>query len=125
MLGGAADRPAAARIRALGAPGLIDMAGQTSLLQAAALIERCTLLVAVDTGLGHMGIAYARPSLLLFGSTCPYLNTGRDNARVLYHPLLCSPCKRRPTCDGAYTCMRLIEVEEVVRAAGSLLGRAR
>jgi heptosyltransferase-1 len=70
-----------------------------------------------------MGIAFGTPSLLLFGSTRPYLDTTRANARVLYHPLPCSPCKRRPTCDGAFTCMREIEVAEVMAAARDLVGR--
>lgn len=136
MLGGPADRTAAAEIgaaslslsasrdaspsMAVGA-GLVDLVGQTSLLEAAALIHKAALVVAVDTGLGHMGIAFARPSLLLFGSTCPYRDTTRGNARVLYHRLPCSPCKRRPTCDGAFTCMRLIEVDEVLAAARAVM----
>ncbi len=124
LLGGPANRAAAAEIGAAAGPGLIDLAGQTSLLEAAALIHRAALVVAVDTGLGHMGIAFARPSLLLFGSTCPYLDTTRDNARVLYHRLPCSPCKRRPTCHGAFDCMRLIGVDEVLGAARQVLGAA-
>jgi heptosyltransferase I len=128
MLGSQADRGAAAEIRSLtqtGAgtqAGLIDLVGETSLLEAAALIHRAALVVAVDTGLGHMGIAFARPTLLLFGSTCPYRNTTHGNARILYHRLPCSPCKRRPTCNGAFTCMRLIEVDEVLTAARAVLG---
>ncbi len=129
MLGGPADRAAAAEIGAAadgGAnAGLVDLVGETSLLEAAALILRAALVVAVDTGLGHMGIAFARPSLLLFGSTCPYRNTTRGNARVLYHQLPCSPCKRRPTCNGVFTCMRLIEVDEVLTAARAVLAADR
>jgi len=123
MLGGAGDREAAGSIRGLAAGGPIDLAGRTTLSQAAALIAGSTLLVGVDTGLSHMGIAFGRPSLLLFGSTCPYLGTTRANARVLYHCLDCSPCKRRPTCNGAFTCMQSIAVDEVLDAAKNLLGR--
>lgn len=124
MLGGPGDREAAGRIRDLAAAGPIDLAGKTTLPQAAALIAGSSLLVSVDTGLGHMGIACSRPSLLLFGSTCPYLDTTRADAQVLYHRLDCSPCKRKPTCKGAFTCMRLITVDEVLNAARNLLGRA-
>ena len=123
LLGGPGDQAAAERI-AGGAEGrLVSLVGRTSLTEAAALIDGADLLVAVDTGLGHMGIAFGTPSLLLFGSTRPYLDTTRANARVLYHPLPCSPCKRRPTCDGAFTCMREIEVAEVLAAARDLVGR--
>jgi heptosyltransferase-1 len=64
-----------------------------------------------------MGIAFGIPTVCLFGSTRPYLDTTRANARVLYEPLECSPCRRRPTCGGQYTCMRLLDVEKV---AGTL-----
>ncbi|WP_373506447.1 glycosyltransferase family 9 protein [Thiocapsa sp.] len=124
MLGGPADREAATRIGDSADTPLIDLTGRTSLIEAAALIERASLLIGVDTGLGHMGIAFGTPSLLLFGSTCPYLDTTRANARVLYHKLDCSPCKRRPTCDGAFTCMRLITIDEVLDAARGVLGAA-
>jgi len=124
LLGGPGDQESAARIRNLARKEPMDLAGSTTLLQAAAMIDRSALLVAVDTGLGHMGIAFGRPSLLLFGSTCPYLDTTRPNARVLYHRMDCSPCKRKPTCHGAFTCMKSIEVEEVLAAARELLGRA-
>ena len=121
MLGGPGDRVAAARI-VQGAPRAVhDLVGQTSLLEAAALIARSALMIGVDTGLSHMGIAFGRPSLLLFGSTCPYLNTTRSNARVLYHRLPCSPCRRRPSCDGDFTCMKRIAVEEVLSEARALL----
>ena len=123
ILGGPGDRAAAARILGLAGGRPIDLAGQTTLPQAAALLHRADLVVAVDTGLGHMAIALRRPSLLLFGSTRPYLDTGRPEAKVLYHPLTCSPCRRRPTCGGAFTCMGLIGVAEVLAAARELLGR--
>lgn len=120
LLGGPADREAAAQIAASeGEP--VDLVGLTSLAEAAALIERAALLIAVDTGLGHMGIALNTPTVLLFGATCPYLETARANARVLYHSLPCSPCRRRPTCGGDFDCMRLIAVEEIVATAHQVL----
>ena len=121
LLGGPADREAGQRIATQSETRLVDLTGQTSLTEAAALIDRAHLLVAVDTGLGHMGIAMNTPSLLLFGSTCPYLETTRANARVLYHRHPCSPCKRRPTCEGRFDCMRELQVGEVIAAAREVL----
>ncbi|WP_295429093.1 glycosyltransferase family 9 protein [uncultured Thiodictyon sp.] len=140
LLGGPRDRAAADRINdgaaaggtdgGLGGirdatrPPLVNLVGQTSLTEAAALIERAALVVAVDTGLGHMGIAAGTPSVLLFGSTCPYLETTRANARVLYHRQPCSPCRRRPTCNADFTCMKALGVGEVLAAAQAVLGTA-
>lgn len=121
LLGGPADGDAAQRITDASEGRLVNLAGHTRLTEAAALIDRAALLIAVDTGLGHMGIALNTPCLLLFGSTCPYLDTTRANARVLYHRLPCSPCKRRPTCDGAFDCMRQIESHDILAAAREVI----
>lgn len=123
MLGGPGDREAARVITEAGGP-IVDLVGATSLLSAAALIRRARLLVGVDTGLSHMGIAFERPTVLLFGSTCPYTQTGSPKARVLYHQLQCSPCRRRPTCGGRFDCMRAIEVEEVMATLADLVDLA-
>ena len=114
MLGGPADQAVAENIVAAN-DGIMNMAGKASLTQSAAMIKHASLLVGVDTGLTHMGIAFNVPTITLFGSTCPYTNTTRDNAYVLYHKLDCSPCRRNPTCGGAFTCMKLITVEEVMQ----------
>lgn len=114
MLGGPADREAAARIVATH-DEIINMAGGCSLTQSAALIKHSALLVGVDTGLTHMGIAFNVPTLALFGSTCPYSETTRTNARVLYHKRECSPCRRNPSCEGDFTCMKEITIEEIMQ----------
>jgi heptosyltransferase-1 len=121
MLGGPGDREAADEILSAAPPGLVSLVGETGIAEAAAWVEGASLLVGVDTGLTHMGIAFGIPTVALFGSTRPYLRTGRRNARVLYHSLPCSPCRRRPVCNGDFTCMRGIEVDEVMEAVGRVL----
>ncbi len=121
ILGGPGDKQAAARLQQRSAGKLVDAVGKTSLREAAALIHQASLLVGVDTGLTHMGIACNTPTLALFGSTVPYLNTTHDNAQVIYHQLECSPCRRRPTCNGEFTCMRLITVEEIMTSARQVM----
>ena len=49
----------------------------------AALIQGADAVIGVDTGLTHMGIAADVPTVALFGSTCPYTQTGRDYVRVI------------------------------------------
>jgi heptosyltransferase-1 len=119
ILGGPGDREAGERMS--DHTRLINLAGATTLRQAAAIVAGAKLLVGVDTGLTHMGIAFNIPTIALFGSTCPYLDTGRPNTRIIYKHLPCAPCKRRPTCDGAYTCMRDISVADVLTATAALL----
>jgi len=120
VLGGPADSASAERIAAH-APGVVNLAGRTSLIQCAALIEQAGLLVGVDTGLTHLGIAMRTPTLALFGSTRPYLDTGFARAKVLYEALPCSPCKRHPSCDGRFDCMKSHTAETILAEATTLL----
>jgi heptosyltransferase-1 len=115
LLGGPADRPSAARIA--GAGSMADLTGRTSLAQAAAVIRQSALVVGVDTGLTHIGVALNRPTIALFGSTRPYLDACRPNARVIWLGLECSPCRRHPTCNGAFTCLRNISPARVLDEA--------
>jgi heptosyltransferase-1 len=124
MLGGPDDRERARTIGALADGRIIDLTGKTHLGLCAALIERARLMVGVDTGLTHLGIALGIPTLALFGSTRPYADPGRRNARVLYEKLACSPCRRRPTCGGSYDCMRRHTPDSVLTAAAGLLSRS-
>lgn len=121
VLGGPADRDRGAAIAVAAGDTAASLAGATSLTEAAAVIRGARLLVGVDTGLTHLGIAMHTPTLALFGSTRPYLDPGVPGARVLYHALPCSPCRRRPTCDGRFDCMRLHTPDSVAQAAAELL----
>jgi heptosyltransferase-1 len=117
FLGGPGDREAMERIREMARVKLDSLVGETSLTQAAAVIERAALVLGVDTGLTHMGFAFDRPTVTIFGSNIPYTETPTDRGRVLVHWLECSPCKGNPTCNGDYTCLKLIQPPGVVEAA--------
>ncbi len=121
LLGGPDDEKAGGRIAKPDHPSILNMTGKTTIQQAGALIKSSSLLIGVDTGLTHMGFALDVPTISLFGATAPYLNTEGTSGTVLYHPMDCSPCRRNPTCEGDYTCMKAISTDEVVRAARSLL----
>jgi len=119
ILGGPGDRGQAEAMAS--ASGALNLAGSTDLQTAAALIRGASYLIGVDTGLTHMGIAFGRPTLCLFGSTRPYTDTAVPGSRVIYHEMPCAPCRRRPTCDGRFDCMRAITVEEVLAALSEVM----
>ncbi|MFP4671474.1 MAG: glycosyltransferase family 9 protein [Desulfohalobiaceae bacterium] len=129
ILGGPGDREQA-ELLSTGQPQVRALAGETSLGQSLALIQAARLLIGVDTGLTHMGIMSEVPSIALFGSTRPYLQTNRANSAVLYKARSCSPCRRHPSCEGQYHCMRDLDPELVYSWAAKLLqsfeaGRAK
>ena len=117
ILGGPQDRAAAARIMATMPLGSVDLSGATPLADVPAVIASSSLLIGVDTGLTHIGIAVGKPVLALFGSTLPYTGGASSPLRVLSLSLPCSPCKRRPTCNGTFTCMRDLQPAWVSRQA--------
>lgn len=121
MLGGPGDRAAAHRVGQLSGGRIIDLAGATSLGVAMALMRRAALVVGVDTGLTHMGVAFHRPTAAIFGSTCPYTEAPGARLVVVYDQRHCSPCRRRPTCNGEYSCMKGIGAERVYDAARRLI----
>jgi len=123
LLGGPGDREAAARIAAQ-VPGLIDLAGRLKLDQTVAAVADAALLIGVDTGLTHMGTALGIPTVALFGSTRPYLSAGTPRTVIMYEQLACSPCKRHPTCDGRFDCMRRHTVDGVIATAQRVLSAA-
>jgi len=114
-LGGPGDRNAAETLKKIG--GGVNLAGTTSLATSAAIIAQAALVIGVDTGLTHLGTAFLVPTVALFGSTCPYTITCSPVSKILYHPLPCSPCRRRPSCEGRFECMQAITVSEVLDAA--------
>ena len=123
VLGGLGDRIKSKRLRETTPGRMIDLTGRTTLSESAAVLAGASLVIGVDTGLTHMGVAFERSTVALFGATRPYLDAGTPRARVLYHPYPCSPCRRRPTCEGRFPCMHAIETDEVLRAVRSLLDR--
>lgn len=116
LLGGPGDVEAAARIVAAN-PGIVNLAGRLKLDETVAAIADSNLLIGVDTGLTHMGTALGIPTVALFGSTRPYFQAGTETTTILYEPLDCSPCRRRPSCNGAFDCMRRHTVDKVFAAA--------
>ena len=120
ILGGPEDHKSGDRIESLSHGAAINFAGKTSLGEAMAILKGSSLVIGVDTGLTHMGAAFDTPTVALFGATCPYLYTDAPSFAVIYHELPCSPCKRSPTCDGDFTCMRRIGVDEVLAISKKL-----
>jgi len=120
----------AAQIRTL-APDIqvCNCAGAFSLLETAAAMDRCAVVVTNDTGLMHLASARKRPVVALFGPTVRqfgFFPEGTES-RVVEHPALsCRPCTAigRSTCPrGHFRCMKDIHETNVVAAVHELLDR--
>jgi heptosyltransferase-2 len=105
------------------APGVCrNLAGQTSLSEAFALIASARAVVSNDSGLMHVAAAFGVPQVALFGSSSP-LHTPplNDSAQVIwlkqdpaYVPSLdCAPCFQRECPLGHLRCLNDIAPERV------------
>jgi heptosyltransferase-1 len=126
ILGGPGDEAAAKVIaERSGVPVGIVAGTSTGMREKLALVGEAALCIGVDTGLTHLGFGLHRPTIALFGSTCAYRDTGERPGTVLYTARDCSPCRRHPTCEGRFDCMRDHTVERVMDAAKKWLGTSR
>jgi heptosyltransferase-2 len=99
-----------------------NLAGQTSLLEAFALIAGAGNVVSNDSGLMHVAAAFGVPQVALFGSSSP-LHTPplNDRAQVVWlkqdpqylPPLDCSPCFERECPLGHLRCLTDVSPERV------------
>jgi heptosyltransferase-2 len=125
-----------------GAPGAVDAGGRTDLVDLAALLSLCELVVTNDTGSMHLAGAVGTPTVSLWGSSDPeeVRQLGAADLRVTGMPLPCKPCRRNHCsrrgagtvlADAHEECMRSIEIGSVIAAVDSALenrageGRAR
>ncbi|QJE00719.1 lipopolysaccharide heptosyltransferase II [Massilia forsythiae] len=120
LLGSLNDRETCEQVRmhagAGGAAGaaVLNLAGQTSLDEAIALLARMDAVVSNDSGLLHIASALNRPVVALYGSTDPdYAPPLSEMARTVSLRLACSPCRQRECPLGHHDCMNKMSVDLV------------
>jgi len=92
-----------------------------SLFELAAVLEKCDLMVTVDSGPMHIGSAVGTPVVAIFGPTDIQVNAPHWQPReIVSGNMECSPCDEN--CDLA-KCMDAVTPEEVLAAARNLLGQ--
>lgn len=101
---------------------VINAINQTSLLQLAALISKCNVLVTGDTGPLHMGIALNVPTISLFGPTDPKkFGPLTGEHIVLQESMDCRPCHKKSCPRTHLNCMHSLSPERVITAVQMLL----
>ena len=125
LLGSEGDRKSAEEVQKNATERFVDVAGQTDLREAIALISRCSLFLSNDSGLMHIAGALGVPTIAVFGSTNPLTTSPvGEKSVVIRHPVPCAPCLK-PVCPTDFRCMKLIGAEEVYEAAKRLLQEGR
>ncbi|QGZ39508.1 lipopolysaccharide heptosyltransferase II [Pseudoduganella flava] len=127
LLGSPKDRPACDEVVAgvagsAAAPAVLNLAGQTSLAEAIALIGHSAAVVSNDSGLLHVASSLDRPVVAIYGPTDPdHAPPFSTVAAALSLRLDCSPCRQRECPLGHHDCMRKLDAELVWRTLQPML----
>ena len=106
---------------------VVNLVGRTHLGQLASILERCRLVLGVDSGPMHLAVAMGTPTVHLFGPVDARLfGPWGDPQRhlILTSDRECIPCNRLDYTVselGAHPCVREIAVEPVVAAIRQVL----
>jgi lipopolysaccharide heptosyltransferase II len=103
----------------------LNLAGNTSLAETAAVIEKSVLLISGDSGILHIGVGLGKPTVSLFGPGIAKKWAPRgDKHIVINRNLSCSPCTKfgyTPKCLIGARCLADITADEVFAAIERLL----
>ncbi len=125
FFGGKGEAAAGEEVAANAPAECVSLVGKTRIRELAAAISRCTLFVGGDTGATHIAALVGTPTVCVMGAT-DAVRTGPYGAAntILDLHLPCSPCFRRPTCEGRFECMVGITPAMVYDACLAKLRRA-
>ena len=101
---------------------IVNLAGQTSLVELAGVLRSLTVGVGPDSGPGHLSSAVGTKYVALFGPTPAARNApyGSDDL-VVSSVVGCSPCLRRKCPGLGGICMRLISPDSVFEIVAAVL----
>ncbi len=106
---------------------VINLAGKTSIREAAGILSRAKVFVGNDSGPAHLAAAVGAPVVVLSGADDPKATSPLAAKKKLIYleHLECISCERNKCPlkgDEHMQCMKLIPVEMVAAAVGDLLG---
>ena len=108
--------------KAKGLNDFVNLVGKTSLRETVCILSRARALLAIDSGLSHLGIAAGTKVLTIFLSTDPgWTAPFGERGFYIYHQIPCSPCFKRTCPLGTYDCYRTVGVDEVVEKLLAIL----
>jgi heptosyltransferase-2 len=101
---------------------LLDLTGQTTLIELACLLKKADLLISNDSAILHLGSYLNRPVVGIFGPTdeakyAPW----SEEAVLVKKDIACRPCAKAQCRYGTLACLQLVKVEDVLNAARNIL----
>lgn len=128
MVGGPSDVEHVAKIISMTeSKDVASIAGQTALMELAAICKQADCMISGDTGPMHVATVVGTPVIALFGPTPQTHTPGGKRDRVIRHNISCSPCltvynQKSAICvHETNLCMTLITVQQVFDAVCDVL----
>ena len=119
LVGAAADREIARAIQSALDPAVrasvVDLVGRTDVATLMAMLARCAVVVANDSGAMHVASAVGRPVVAIFGPTDERATAPMGPHTLVRHDVFCRPCLLR-ACPIDHRCLRRIDAADVVEA---------
>jgi heptosyltransferase I len=125
LIGMEQDRAACSEVAPL-APAAINLAGETTLSELAALIRKAVIRVTNDSAPMHFAVALDRPVVSIFGPTDPIWDGPYSRPKaVLRAELPCSPCYLRElsACAYGHACMAKVSAAAVIARVEAVLAK--
>jgi heptosyltransferase-2 len=121
LVGSKDDRDVSQKVAQLSQHPPFDLAGETTIDEAAALLSGVDLLIANDMGLAHLAPAVGTTTLVIFGPTDPVTTRPfSENASIITAGVECSPCMLRE-CPIDHRCMTRVLPDDVFERARAIL----
>jgi lipopolysaccharide heptosyltransferase I len=125
LIGSDHERPVCEAVAAA-APGTINLAGETTLSELAALLAHAAICISNDSGPMHLAVALDRPVVSIFGPTDPvWAGPYRREGAVLRADLPCSPCYLRQLsrCMHGHACMQQVSADAAIERMENFLAK--
>ncbi|SMC16456.1 heptosyltransferase-2 [Andreprevotia lacus DSM 23236] len=120
LFGSGKDKEIADEIAAL-APGVQNLASQTTLAEAIDLMSFASVAVCNDSGLMHVAAALQVPLAAIYGSSSPEFTPPLSaQAEIVTLDLECSPCFERSCPLGHMNCLNQLDAPRVAAAVARL-----
>jgi ADP-heptose:LPS heptosyltransferase len=126
IIGGKSDmQDAALIVKKIPSDKVLDLTGQTSIPEAAAITSLAEIYISSDTGILHIAYGVGTPTVHLFGPGIleKWAPVGERYIAITKN-LQCSPCTQygyTPPCPIEAECMKLITMDEVREAVTRVL----
>lgn len=105
--------------------GVVDLRGQTTLRQSAAILQTARAFLGLVGFLMHLARAVDCPGVIIYGGRELPEITGYPCNLNLYRRPACSPCWQRSLCGHNRMCMEYLPAAEAASALMELLARPR